>query len=467
MIFLEIFDENEEEDRKLKEKILNYKGIKFKDDKLAILINKDGNAIERKITKDGTIIYNIKDKDNNIINTIKINNIDNENKKYIDKDNKTVYDKNILENIDILEKLIKKREIIINNLMIKKFGGLISKESYKGKYIYNKEKNKKIMEYYYKQLENENKIFNENNINFNINKNKIKKEQIKNENNNNNKINFFSSKIKFNKFKNRNSLERKLGKKFFNQTGKNSKNKFNMIKNNTNNDDNDYEYSKEDENKNNFKKQNISSSSSSSSVVDVSKLSNLELFKYKACKIAGIPYVKKKKATQKLKILSENYDDSNVTEEELKSRQELLKKNFQFLAEREGLKYITNDDIKTAKIKELKIIENIKYKIQNEITEEGKQMYMELLEQINQLKNMDINSYILSLCKIDSPFQDEIDNIVNTKDIESRLNSFIDKLNYDREKYKARRELLSKNIKIKDYMFKSQLNFKPNDFYIK
>ena len=471
LIYLEIFDENNEEDLKLKEKVLNYKGIKFKDDKLAILIHKDGNAIERKIDKDNKIIYIIKDKDNNIINTIKI---DNENVCYIDKDNKIVYDKNTLENIELIEHLFRKKELILKKLVIKKFGGLISKESYKGKYVYNKEKNKKLLEYYYKQLDNENINFNENNNNFNINKNKIKikKEDIektKNENNNNNnKIKFYSPKINFSKFKNRKYTEGKFGKNNISKGKKNSINKSNMI-NNISNIDN--EYIKEEENRNNYnkdiKKQNISSSSSSSSIVDTSKLSNLELFKYKACKIAGIPYVKKKKATQKLKILSENYDEINVTEEELKSRQELLKNNFQFLAEREGLKYITDDDIKNAKIKELKIFENIKYKIQNESTEEGKQMYLDLLEQINQLKNMDINSYILSLCKKHSPFQDEIDNIVNSKDIEIRLNSFIDKLNYDREKYKARRELLSKEIKIKDYMFKSQLNFKPIDFYNK
>ena len=470
LIYLEIFDENNEEDLKLKEKVLNYKGIKFKDDKLAILIHKDGNAIERKIDKDNKIIYIIKDKDNNIINTIKI---DNENVCYIDKDNKIVYDKNTLENIELLEHLFRKKELILKKLVIKKFGGLISKESYKGKYVYNKEKNKKLLEYYYKQLDNENINFNENNNNFNINKNKIKikKEDIeknRNENNNNNKINFYSPKINFSKFKNRKYAGGKFGKNNISKGKKNSINKSNMI-NNISNIDN--EYRKEEENRNNYnkdiKKQNISSSSSSSSIVDTSKLSNLELFKYKACKIAGIPYVKKKKATQKLKILSENYDEINVTEEELKSRQELLKSNFQFLAEREGLKYITDDDIKNAKIKELKIFENIKYKIQNETTEEGKQMYLDLLEQINQLKNMDINSYILNLCKKHSPFQDEIDNIVNSKDIEIRLNSFIDKLNYDREKYKARRELLSNEIKIKDFMFKSQLNFKPINFYNK
>ncbi len=110
------------------------------------------------------------------------------------------------------------------------------------------------------------------------------------------------------------------------------------------------------------------------------------------------------------------------------------------------------------KIKDLKLIEEIKFKMTQEMSAEGKQMYADLLNQISKLKESDINAYINSLENGFEPFKEEIDAIANARLIEERLNLFIDNLNRDRKFYEEKRNTLAEKIKVKDYKFENTFN---------
>ena len=96
------------------------------------------------------------------------------------------------------------------------------------------------------------------------------------------------------------------------------------------------------------------------------------------------------------------------------------------------------------------------------MSKEGKQMYQELLNHIQKLKESDINSYINSLEDGLGSLQEEIDAITNARLIEERLNLFIENLNKDRRTYIENRNNLAEKIIIKDYKVESSLESRRN-----
>ena len=125
------------------------------------------------------------------------------------------------------------------------------------------------------------------------------------------------------------------------------------------------------------------------------------------------------------------------------------------------IKKIEEADI-TTKIKDLNLIEEIKFKMNKELSDEGKKKYQELLNNIQKLKENDINSYVNSLEKGFDIFKEEINTIEKSKIIENRINSFIDNLNKDRERYANKRNYLNNKIKIKDYIVENKLESRRN-----
>ena len=114
------------------------------------------------------------------------------------------------------------------------------------------------------------------------------------------------------------------------------------------------------------------------------------------------------------------------------------------------------------KLKDYQIIEQIKFIMTQEMSKEGKQMYQDLLNQIQKLKESDVNSYINSLEDGLGNLQGEIDAIANARLIEERLNLFIDNLNKDRRSYIEKRNTLAEKIIIKDYKVESSLESRRN-----
>ena len=122
---------------------------------------------------------------------------------------------------------------------------------------------------------------------------------------------------------------------------------------------------------------------------------------------------------------------------------------------------INEADLNT-KLKDYQIIEQIKFKITQERSKEGKQIYQDLLNQIQKLKESDVNSYINSLEDGLGNLQEEIDAITNARLIEERLNLFIENLNKDRRTYIENRNNLAEKIIIKDYKVESSLESRKN-----
>ena len=78
-----------------------------------------------------------------------------------------------------------------------------------------------------------------------------------------------------------------------------------------------------------------------------------------------------------------------------------------------------------AKLKDLNLVEKIKHQLFTETTEEGKQRFLDMLNQINKLKDIDVNQYVQDLEKELDPIQEEIEAIIKAKLIEERLNKFV------------------------------------------
>ena len=170
----------------------------------------------------------------------------------------------------------------------------------------------------------------------------------------------------------------------------------------------------------------------------------------------------RKKTVQKIINLDYNnpkskfYKSQQIKEEEQKQR--IKTKITTKLKKIENMK---DADLNT-KLKDYQIIEQIKFKMTQEMSKEGKQMYQDLLNQIQKLKESDVNSYINSLEDGLGNLQEEIDAITNVRLIEERINLFIDNLNKDRKTYIEKRNTLAEKIIIKDYKVENSLDSRRN-----
>ena len=73
----------------------------------------------------------------------------------------------------------------------------------------------------------------------------------------------------------------------------------------------------------------------------------------------------------------------------------------------------------------MNLVEKTKHQLFSEKTEEGKQQFLDTLNRINKLKDIDVNQYIQDLEKELDPIQEEIEAIIKVKLIEERLNKFV------------------------------------------
>ena len=152
----------------------------------------------------------------------------------------------------------------------------------------------------------------------------------------------------------------------------------------------------------------------------------------------------KKLIEEKKKIFLSRLDKPNdkSIEKEVKEKKELSK--------------ISND----TKIKDINIIEKIKYQMLKDSSEEGKERYMEMLNQINALKESDVASYINELEREYEPFEEEIEAIVQSRKIEDRINKFLQNFRETRMKQINKRIILNDTIRIIDSKFTTTMGAK-------
>ena len=96
----------------------------------------------------------------------------------------------------------------------------------------------------------------------------------------------------------------------------------------------------------------------------------------------------------------------------------------------------------------------IKFHIENAKDEESKKKFQEFLEKLEQMKNTNNKDYVKYILNMNS-YKIEFEELINNKNMEERINKFLDKFYSERETIKKNRKNLSEKISVREYKFKS------------
>ena len=119
------------------------------------------------------------------------------------------------------------------------------------------------------------------------------------------------------------------------------------------------------------------------------------------------------------------------------------------------LEFISQDEKKLLILGEINLTNEIRYQISIASDKESKEKFKNLLNKIESLRNLTGDEYVKSLKKKFSMFKDEAEEILKAKEIEERLNGFIDDLNYQRNNLKDKHKYIMSLMYIKDNKFLS------------
>ena len=117
--------------------------------------------------------------------------------------------------------------------------------------------------------------------------------------------------------------------------------------------------------------------------------------------------------------------------------------------------YISQDEKKKLLINEINLTNEIRYQISISHDKESKEKFKNLLNKIESLRKLSGDEYVKSLKENFLMFKDEAEEILNAKEIEERLNGFIDDLNYQRNNFKDKHKYIMSSMFIKDNKFLS------------
>ena len=120
-----------------------------------------------------------------------------------------------------------------------------------------------------------------------------------------------------------------------------------------------------------------------------------------------------------------------------------------------GLEFISQDEKKKLILSEINLTNEIRYQISIANDKESKEKFKNLLNKIEALRNLSGDEYVKSLKDNFLMFKEEADEILKAKEIEERLNGFIDDLNYQRNNLKDKHKYIMSSMFIKDNKFLS------------
>ena len=112
---------------------------------------------------------------------------------------------------------------------------------------------------------------------------------------------------------------------------------------------------------------------------------------------------------------------------------------------------------------EMNLTNEIRYQISISNDKEIKEKFLNLLNKIEALRNLDNDEYIKALKENYAKYKDEVLEIIKSKEIEERLNGFIDSLNYERNNLKEKHKYIRSLLLIKDNKFLSILEKNLNE----
>ena len=89
---------------------------------------------------------------------------------------------------------------------------------------------------------------------------------------------------------------------------------------------------------------------------------------------------------------------------------------------------------------------------------ENQKKFENLLKQIETYKKMDDKDYIKKLKESFGSLKEEISDRFRVKEIEERINGFVNNLDKDIDKFEVKRSFYNRYINVVDHKFKSTVN---------
>ena len=114
-------------------------------------------------------------------------------------------------------------------------------------------------------------------------------------------------------------------------------------------------------------------------------------------------------------------------------------------------------------LNEINLTNELKYQISIANDKESREKFKNLLNKIEALKSLDSNEYVKILKKNYDMYKEEVNEIIKAKEIEDRLNGFVDCLNYQRNNLKYKHKYNMSLLNVKDNKFCSTLENNINE----
>ena len=124
---------------------------------------------------------------------------------------------------------------------------------------------------------------------------------------------------------------------------------------------------------------------------------------------------------------------------------------------------ITQSEKKLIMLNEINLTNELKYQISKANDKESREKFKNLLNKIEALRNLDSNEYVKILKKNYDMYKEEVNEIIKAKEIEDRLNGFVDCLNYQRNNLKDKHKYITSLLLVKDNKFSSTLENNISD----
>ena len=127
------------------------------------------------------------------------------------------------------------------------------------------------------------------------------------------------------------------------------------------------------------------------------------------------------------------------------------------------LEFISQDEKKLLILGEINLTNEIRYQISIANDKESREKFKNLLNKIESLRRLSGDEYVKSLKQNFSMFKDEAAEILKAKEIEERLNGFLNDFNNQRNNLKDKHRYIMSSMYIKDYKFLSYFEKKANE----
>ncbi len=152
----------------------------------------------------------------------------------------------------------------------------------------------------------------------------------------------------------------------------------------------------------------------------------------------------------------------DYTEEKIHPRAN-SKKAFKKKKTHRDLEIISQDEKKLLILGEINLTNEIRYQISIADDKQSKEKFKNLLNKIEALRLLSGDEYVKSLKENFTMFKEEAEEILKAKEIEERLNGFIDDLNYQRNNLKDKHRYIMSLMNIKDNKFLSSFENEVSD----